>query len=79
MGILKNFETWAHSESDQSSSHKRGFESWARPKRNDFTRPSRNPALDVDDEALYNPHSEYHNYNENIDDVIDDDDIDCDF
>ena len=32
-----------------------------------------NPAQDTDDAALYNPHSEYHNYHENIDDVVDDD------
>ena len=75
MGILKNFESWAHSESDNSNtSNKRsGFESWARPKTNDFTSPSQNPAQDVDDAALYNPHSEYHNYHESIDDVVDDD------
>lgn len=74
MGILKNFESWAHSESDNSSSKgkRRGFEPWARPKRGDFTRPSQNPAQDVDDAALYNPHSEYHNYHESIDDVVDD-------
>ena len=75
MGILKNFESWAHSERDNSNtSNKRsGFESWARPKRDDFTRPSQNPAQDIDDAALYNPHSEYHNYHESIDDVVDDD------
>ncbi len=75
MGILKNFESWAHSESDNSntSNKRRGFESWARPKPVSFTRPSQNPAQDVDDAALYNPHSEYHNYHESIDDVVDDD------
>ena len=74
MGILKNFESWANSESNNNSSKKsRGFEPWARPKRDDYTRPSTNPAQDVDDAALYNPHSEYHNYHEDIDDVVDDD------
>ncbi len=74
MGILKNFESWANSDNNNNSSNKKsGFEPWARPNRGDFTRPSQNPAQDVDDAALYNPHSEYHNYHESIDDVVDDD------
>jgi hypothetical protein len=74
MGILKNFESWANSDNNNNSSNKKsGFEPWARPNRGDFTSPSQNPAQDVDDAALYNPHSEYHNYHESIDDVVDDD------
>ena len=76
MGILENFETWARSDSDNSNGKpkSRGFEPWARPQRNnDYTRPSSKPATDVDDASLYNPHSEYHNYHEDIDDVVDDD------
>ena len=74
MGILKNFESWANGESDNDSSKKRrGFEPWSRPKHDDLTRPNTDPAQDVDNAALYNPHSEYHNYLENIDDVVDDD------
>ena len=74
MGILKNFESWANSDNNNNSSNKKsGFEPWARPNRGDFTRPSQNPAQDVDDAALYNPHSEYHNYHESIDDVVDND------
>lgn len=74
MGILNNFESWARSENNNdSSSKRRGFEPWARPNRSDITSPSTNPAQDIDDAALYNTHSEYHNYHENIDDVVDDD------
>ena len=73
MGLLKNFESWANSDSNKPSNNRRRFESWTRPKREDFTRPSTNPAQDVDDAALYNPHNEYHNYHEGIDDVVDDD------
>lgn len=76
MGILKNFESWAHSDNNNNSTtnNRRGFEPWARPSHtNDYTRPSTNPATDVDDTSLYNPHSEYHNYHEEIDDVIDND------
>lgn len=75
MGILKNFESWANSDSNSNkpSTQRRGFESWAHPNRGEITRPSSNPVQDVDDAALYNPHSEYHNYHESIDDVVDDD------
>ena len=78
MGILKNFESWALSDSNSSNSgsRSRGFEPWARPSRNDYTSPSTNPAQDVDDSSLYNPHSEYHNYDEDHDDIEEFDDVD---
>lgn len=72
MGILNNFETWARSDSNKDTKKKsRRFEPWARPNKKDYTRPSSNPATDIDEDALYNPHSEYHGYNPNTDDVND--------
>lgn len=72
MGILKNFESWAHSDNDNNSnqSRKTRVDGWARQNNNrNWDKPSNNPAVDIDDSSLYNPHSDYHNYKERIDDI----------
>ncbi len=75
MGILNNFETWARSDSDKPN-RRSGFEPWAhRNNDRNWNKPSNNPAVDIDDASLYNPHSEYHNYDEDIDDIEEFDDL----